>query len=325
MITRGYSAPQTVAVTSRARQLAGAGRRLSPKLRQAQAEWAAASSAGNYAQASGLAEQFLGLAQADGRPANLAQAHMIQMTSLYRVGDLIGAEDAFRTGVPFFEAPDFVRRPGVSAQTFGNAALIAWMMDDMDQARHRMALALALSLDTGHPYDQTFAQSMSAVFAVLASDMDKAEAVAERSLALCQEHGFPQIVPISRIVLGRARAGLGRSAEGIVLIREGLVAMAEAGIRVAMTEYMTWLAEAQAFDGALDDAVQRADEALKVNPQELFFRPESLRLRGEFRLALGRKASAAADFSEAMTLAKRMGAKLFHARAAASLARIDRS
>ena len=323
-ITRGYSAPQTIATMSRARQLAGAGGRLSQKLRQAQAEWAAASSAGNYAQAGGLADQFLSLAQADGRPANLAQAHMIQMTSHYRAGDLIGAEEAFLTGAPYFEAPDFVRRPGVSAQTFGNAALIAWMMDDIDQAHRRMGSALALSLGTGHPYDLTFAQSMSAVFAALASNLDQAEAVAERSLALCQEHGFPQIAPISKIVLGRARAGLGRHAEGIALIRDGLDAMALAGTRVAMTEYLTWLAEAQAFNGALDDAARSIDEALRINPQELFFRPESLRLRGEFNLALGREASAEADFSEAMTLAKRMGAKLFHTRAAASQERTDR-
>src|SRR6185437_9793569 len=281
--------PQTVAAMSRARQLVDVGGQLSPKLRQTQAEWAAASSAGNFAQAGGLADQYLGLAQADGRPASLAQAHMIQMTSLYRVGDLIGAENAYRTGVPYYEAPEFVRRPGVSAQTFGNAALIAWMLDDMYEARRRMASALARSLDTGHPYDLTFAQSMSAVFSVLASDMDTAETAAERSLALCQEHGFPQILPISRIVLGRARAGLGRSAEGIALIREGLDAMAEAGIRVAITEYLTLLAEAQAFDGALQFAVQSADEALKINPEELFFRPESLRLRGEFDLAMGRK------------------------------------
>src|SRR6185437_4678847 len=86
-ITRGYSAPQTVAAMSRARQLVDVGGQLSPKLRQTQAEWAAASSAGNFAQAGGLADQYLGLAQADGRPASLAQAHMIQMTSLYRVGD----------------------------------------------------------------------------------------------------------------------------------------------------------------------------------------------------------------------------------------------
>jgi class 3 adenylate cyclase/tetratricopeptide (TPR) repeat protein len=324
-ITRGYSAPQTVAAMSRTRQLAGVGGPLSPKLRQAQAEWAAASSAGDYVQAGGLADQFLGLAQADGRPANLAQAHMIQMTSLYRIGDLMGAEEAFRMGAPYFESPDFIRRPGVSAQTFGNAALIAWMMDDSDRAQRRMEAALALSLGTGHPYDLTFAQSMSAVFAVLASDLEKAEAVAVRSLALCQEHGFPQIAPISKIVLGRARAGLGRGAEGIALIREGMRAMEEAGIRVAMTEYLTWLGEAQAFWGAPDDAVQSVDEALRTNPQELFFRPESLRLRGEFHLALGRIASAKADFSDAMTLAKGMGAKRFHARSAASLERLDRA
>ena len=136
-ITRGYSAPTTVTTIMRARELALSAGALPQQLQQAVGEWAAASSAGDYARAMAMAEHIRDLARADGRAANLAQAYMIQMTSCYRIGDLIAAEDHFSSGQRYFDAPEFRRRAGVIAQTFGNAALIAWTMGNAAEAGRR--------------------------------------------------------------------------------------------------------------------------------------------------------------------------------------------
>ena len=71
---------------------------------------------------------------------------------------------------------------------------------------------------------------------------------------------------ISRIVLGRARVTLGDAREGISLIREGLRAMSETGSRVALTRYLTWLAEAQVLSGTKQEAADTIEEALRANP-----------------------------------------------------------
>jgi tetratricopeptide (TPR) repeat protein len=245
---------------------------------------------------------------------------MIQMTSRYRTGDLIGADEAFEGGQRYFTTPEFCRRPGMPAQTFGNAALNACIMGEPAEARRRVDQALAVSRDSDSPYDMAFAQYMASMHAILASEPAEAEDLARRSNHLSVERGFPQFMATTRIVLGRARAELGEPAEGLTLIRDGLTAMAETGFRVGATMYLSWLAEAQALGGALDDALGTLDEALSTNPQELFFRPESLRLRADFRARKGDVGGALIDYRDAIGLSKTMGAKLFHSRASTGLA-----
>ena len=66
------------------------------------------------------------------------------------------------------------------------------------------------------------------------------------------------------------------------------------------------------------------DEALTVNPDERYWRPETLRLRGEIRRQEGEKELAEADFRAAIALAREMSAKAWELRAATSLARLWR-
>ncbi len=60
------------------------------------------------------------------------------------------------------------------------------------------------------------------------------------------------------------------------------------------------------------------DEALQANPQELVFRPNILKWRGELRIR--RHEPAEADFREAIAIAQNMRAKAWELRASASLA-----
>jgi predicted ATPase len=87
---------------------------------------------------------------------------------------------------------------------------------------------------------------------------------------------------------------------------------------------LTYLAEAQALDGAVGDALRTIDDALRANPQELFLRPETLRVRGELRLRKRDIGLAEADFREAVSLAQKMGAKAWELRVSTSLARLLR-
>jgi Flp pilus assembly protein TadD len=89
--------------------------------------------------------------------------------------------------------------------------------------------------------------------------------------------------------------------------------------------YLTWFAATQGACGALGDALRTLDTALSVNPHELFFRPESLRVRGELLLRAGERDAAADDLRQAADLAATIKAALFQQRAAESLRQLRAS
>jgi predicted ATPase len=127
---------------------------------------------------------------------------------------------------------------------------------------------------------------------------------------------------MARVVLGWARAQLGSAGEGDSLIRQGLAGMAEIGARIAITDHLRCLAEAQDLDGKIDDALGTIEEALQANPEELAYRPNILTCRGELRLKLRQNEVAATDFREAIALAQEISAKSWELRATTRLARL---
>ena len=78
---------------------------------------------------------------------------------------------------------------------------------------------------------------------------------AAQGSALAEERGFPYVSGAARIVLGRAQTQLGDPGDGAALIRRGLAGMRQAGSKVAISTSLTWLAEAQALRGKIDDCL----------------------------------------------------------------------
>jgi hypothetical protein len=132
---------------------------------------------------------------------------------------------------------------------------------------------------------------------------------------------------------GSALCALGNSGEGLALVRQGLDGNFALGRRLALSELLTWLAEAQMRAGALDDSATTLDDALNAAPAELYWRPETLRLRGEVTLMRARshgrsgldfaKENSERDFLDARNLARRIQARSLELRAATSLARLS--
>lgn len=318
-ITRGFSAQETKDATRRASALADRFGDREQQFIQLWGTWTAASSGGDHASAIKVANQFHQLALADGSPNHLAHACMIRMTSRYRLGDLLGAEGDFERGEQFFRFEEFERRPGVIAQTYGNAARIAWLLGNDVAANSRIDHALMVAEKNDSPFDRAYAEYMAGIHGVLVNKHDLAADFARDAIALSDKYNIPQFAAISRVVLGRALAGLGSIDDGALLIREGLARMAASSVRVAVTLYWTWLAEVHVLSGSFDDALVAVDEALSINPQELFFRPETVRVRGQILTHLGRTVEAEHVFLDAIALASQIGARRFSERAVRSL------
>nr|WP_295658810.1 adenylate/guanylate cyclase domain-containing protein [Polymorphobacter sp.] len=316
-INHGYSAERTVAAATRARELAELGGDITSQVENTAWQWGAASSAGDYDTAGRLASHVLRLARAHGAPEALATAHMIALTSRYRVGKLLAAEEAFEHGRHYFEQQAFADRPGAIEQTFGNAAIIAWLLGDHQEALQRLSPVLALAGATEHPYRQAMAAFMAALALTIFGAFDEARRSALLATEISDKHGFPQYTLGARIILGRAEAGLGRAEAGVALLRGGIAAIMETRLGAAITLYLTWLAAVEQMIGDTAAATVTIDRALTANPLERFYRPESLRIRAALALAAGDHAAAIAAAAEAVANARAMGARSLHALAVA--------
>ena len=322
LITKGFTAPETRQAAERARILAEKGGNLAQLVHRIFGIWQGILVSGDYLTAGTVADRILYLAQRDGSPASLAFAYHAEQSVHYLRGDPLGAEEHFAHLEGFLETTAYCQTPGVVAVAIGNTSRSAWTLGYADRARARMGRMIAFERESKSPFGSVFARFLESWLYRLMREPRRAEASATLALAICDEHGFPFLKSQVKILAGWARAQLGSPREGIPLIRQGLADLAELGSRLGITDQLTRLAEAEALDGKIDDALVTIEEALQANPEELVFRPNILTCRGKLRLKVNQPELAEADFREAITLAQRMSGKSFELRATTSLSRL---
>jgi class 3 adenylate cyclase/tetratricopeptide (TPR) repeat protein len=323
--TRGYSAPQTVEAGARVRVLAEKLGNPSQLVRQETRTWGAVLTIGNYAGAAAIADHILDLATRQGHDTEqLALAQHAQVQTRFWRGDPIGAEEQFTRLSALIQTVGLRQAAGITPITIGVTGLGAWILGRADGARERIARAVAFAQDSKRPYDLAMALLFEGYLHRFQREPRRAEVAGSQLLSLSEEHGFSYACDLARGVIGWARAQFGRTSEGISLIRAALAGLEERGARVGNTDVLTRLAEAQALDGATREALDTMELALKANPEELVFRPNTLRYRGALRLKVGQNELAEADFLDAIALAQKMSAKAWELRAAMSLARLWR-
>lgn len=317
----GYSAPDTLEIAACLRKLAEQQGDLDEQLLSATAQWAAASSAGNYELARGHANRVAPIARALAAPNALAVAAMIELTARYRCADLIGAEAAFQAGVPHFTSSDFYNRPGAIAQTYGNGAINAWLLGHDDLVRERLAFLAEADARLTDPYNLAFSRHMASMGWLLLGEARQAEAAAREALNIAEASGFPQYSSIARITLGGALAIENPDSMAIGLMRGGIEMMEGTGSRAAITLYHAWLADAEWRGGDPELALGTATRGLRANPEERYFIPELLRLKAELDGLTGRPERVVPGLRKALDTAHDSKAGGLHRRILASLAR----
>jgi tetratricopeptide (TPR) repeat protein len=320
--TQGAASPDAVEINARAEALAANTGNLGHLAEQIVGSWMAANDVGNFPSAMVLADRLLDIAQRDGGAVTRGLATRAQLLTRYSIGDLLGAEEHFVSGEAFLSDPVVLRRYSVAAPTICHGGYNVWTMDRADEARARMRRAAAMVEDDACA--RTAVQLHSSCLHALLREPEQAAMLAAQASATAAEHGFRYAGWLARIGLGWAQAQLGHPEEGTSLIREALAVNRANGYLLGVPMFLTLLAEAQALGGALADSLRTFDEALTVNPNERFCRPETLRLRGEIRRQQGDEKPAEADFHDAIALAREMSAKAWELRAATSLARLWR-
>jgi tetratricopeptide (TPR) repeat protein len=325
MIIAGYSVPETIEAIEHATVLVEKSGSLQQLVRSLVTQVAAYSAAGNLRAGIALADRVLELAVRDGRPVSFLYAHTWQMLGRLWVGDLAGVEEHFKAGLKSFEDPDLMLVPDNSVSeslvaAFAAASLNAWTMGRADVARERGARMMTIKHT--NPYATVLSAFFAAMLRASLGEDEQAEAFAEQALELSEQHQFTWAAAIARALLGDARARLGRVAEGIALIHRGIADALEIGARLNLSAYTAHLAAALERTGAIVEALETVEQALGINPEEVLYRPEIFRIRGELRLKQGQTGLAEADFRESIDLAQRMGAKAWELRTTMSFARL---
>jgi tetratricopeptide (TPR) repeat protein len=320
-ITRGYAAPETVEATERAAKLAEKSGDLTQLANVVFRRGFTAYVSGDLTTARTLADQALEIFLRRGSPIQLAHAHGLQLWICYWLGDLAGVERHFSTGLKFFNDPGSRISNGPFVPSFAYASWNAWILGRADVARQREAQMMA-GVNSNDPYNVAYSQALASRLRLCKREYEQAESLAARALELSEKSKFPYPAALCRCVLGRARAQLRHMDKATALIRDGMDRLLKIGSRFGISSYMAYLAEAQEDEGALVEALETLEQALRANPNELVYRPEILRLRGELRLKQEQTELAEGDFRDSIALAQKIGAKAWELRATMSLARL---
>jgi class 3 adenylate cyclase/tetratricopeptide (TPR) repeat protein len=286
------------------------------------AGWSSLLSSPDIAGIQMLADRALELALRERSASSLLMAHSFQIqTCLFR-GDLTGAENHFAATRELIETPGLKEKCSLFIiQAFYTAAMNAWMLGQLDLARERLARVIA-TVEADNPYQLTASRVWAADLLWALREYDRAEACARQAVDLSQRNQFALLTAMAKRVLGSSLLRLGCVSEGAELIREAIAKALEIGCTQRGFFNRTFLAEAQAAQGAIDDALETIEQILEKEPDEAFFLPITATLRGELHIKRGRSKLAKADFREALACASKMGAKTWELRAVMSLARL---
>jgi predicted ATPase len=216
--------------------------------------------------------------------------------------------------------------PGVACRSY--AARCLWLLGFPDQALTRGRDGLTLALELKHPFSVAFARCWLAYVAQFRRDVATVREHADAAVVLATEQGFPIWVGMATALRGWALATEGKSEEGLVQLQEGIAAWQAVGAGVWRPSYCTMLAEAFAFLGKPEDALQMLDEAQSSAEatEERWWEAEICRFRGVLLLehAVASQAEVETWFRRALDVARTQQGKSLELRAATSLARLWR-
>jgi DNA-binding winged helix-turn-helix (wHTH) protein/tetratricopeptide (TPR) repeat protein len=273
-----------------------------------------------------LADRAVELAQRDGNPISLLYAHSLEIIVRFFLGDLVSVEKHLAAGMKYADNSNIIRYrnagfTGCLVQTLGTGSLNALLLGRFELARQRLTHMLATA-NASDPYGLVISCFLAAEFQLALREYEQAEAHVTQSLELSEKHQFEYLTAVSRCYLGRVRTGLGGATGSVELIRQGIAGALDIGVRPTRWLSKRFLAEAQASEGAIVDALETVEQALQEHPEESLSVAATLKLRGELRMKQGLSGLAETDFREALKRARSMGAKMLELWAIMPLARL---
>jgi DNA-binding winged helix-turn-helix (wHTH) protein len=216
--------------------------------------------------------------------------------------------------------------PGVACNDW--AGLSLWFLGYPDQALARVQAAMAIVEEPSNRYGASLARNQAAVLYQLRNEPKLALRLAESASDSGEQFGYVARVAWASIMRGWARAVLGEAREGIEEIKEGMARSLRSGAQMDHVYYQALLTEAYWQAGDAESGLQVIEEALASvdSGRPFFYQAELRRLKGKLLLLKGGEGAFGAArrcFHEALSTARKQGARLLELRAAVDLLRLS--
>jgi predicted ATPase/class 3 adenylate cyclase len=341
--TKGYAAPEVGAVYDRARELCERAENSSQLPIVVFGLFAFYVVRADHEKALTLGKRLLSLAESAQDGALLLQAHNALGLAFFFQGDFAASREHLERCCSMYDLEKHRslafsyagQDPGVTSSVFS-----AWALQSAgysDQALKRSGDALSWAQQLSHPYSLAYARGIAAAFHEFRKEVESTQDLADASLGVANEHGFPFWSAFQSILLGWVLVKRGKAVEGIAQMSREMEAYWATGAELLRPYLIGLFAEALAEGGSTERGLVLLAEALEVVEKtgERFYEAELYRQKGEllFRRSEG---SGLPDFTahssssceiercflKAMTVAGRQQAKWFELRAATSLARL---
>ena len=260
-------------------------------------------------------QRALALAATLGHVGLQARAHIYLGTACYDVGDYLRAVESLEWNVATLQGELLSEHFGTGSSVAANSrAMLGRCHAELGAFTEGRALAedgLRVAETVNHPFSLINAcHGVSTVY-LRQGDVQRAIPGLERAMGLCQDWDILLSVPVEAAALGLAYALDGRVAAGLALAEHGVEQAAAVCRPRILALAVIQLSEAYLLAGRLEEARQRAEQALALARQ--------YQLRGNQAWALwllgestARQASpevepAASHYRQALALAEELG------------------
>jgi adenylate cyclase len=180
-----------------------------------------------------------------------------------------------------------------------------------------------------HPYSIVWSQFIAAHLALLRRDVPAVRAAVDAFLPLATAQRFSLWIAGGTLFEGWAQVAEGHTEDGMAHMQHGLEALRSMGTKAFVPYGLALLADAYGQIGQAAEGLTVLAEGMEImeSTGERRDAAELWRIRGELLLQAACRTTPAeqspeACLREALTLARRQGAKLWELRAATSLARL---
>jgi class 3 adenylate cyclase/predicted ATPase len=344
--TKGYAAPEVGAVYDRARELCERAENSSQLPIVVFGLFAFYVVRADHEKALTLGKHLLTLAESAQDEPLLLQAHNALGLAFFFQGDFAASREHLERSISLYHVEKHSslafsyagQDPGVTSSVFS-----AWALQSTgypDQALKSSSDALSLAQLLSHPYSLAYAQGIAAAFHQFRKDVEGTQELADASLGVATEHGFPFWSAFQTILVGWVLVKQGKADEGIAYMSRGMEAYLATGAELLRPYLIGLFAEALAEGGSTERGLALLAEALETVEKtgERFYESELYRQKGELLFRSYSERSGLRDFPaqsptsceiercflKAMSVASRQQARWFELRAATSLARLWR-
>ena len=293
---------------------------------------------GNYVKFNGeaiksLASQFMALAERQGTTTPLMVGHRLIGMSALHTGDMDGSRQHFDRAIALYDAaehralaPRFGQDIRVAALTFRAKAL--WLLGYPALALADIGSALKDAREIDHVPSLMYALFLAAKLNIYCGHYTAASKHADEIVTLATQKGVGFWKAFGVLSQGVGSVLVGNGSGAVQKLSSAINAYRSMGSTMFLPEYLSYLANAHAQLGQIDDAWRCIGEAISTieATKERWFEAEANRIAGEIALMSPEPnaAKAVVYFEGALMVARAQQAKSWELRAAMSMARLWR-